>query len=81
MEVKYGAVPPESPPVEAHRMAVAQMIQPYIEAGCNHVLALDYGALVSSGDLGQAAAGGRRLSECYQELRRLNRQATLAVPA
>jgi phthiodiolone/phenolphthiodiolone dimycocerosates ketoreductase len=60
---------------------VAQMIQPYIEAGCNHVLALDYGALVSSGDLGQAAAGGRRLSECYQELRQLNRQPTLTASA
>src|SRR4051812_18421118 len=29
----------------------------------------------SSGDLGQVAADGRRLTECHQELRRLNGQA------
>lgn len=55
---------------------VARMVQPYIEAGCNHVMLGDYGSLVNSGDMGQAVEGTRRLSETFDHLRRLNGQPT-----
>jgi phthiodiolone/phenolphthiodiolone dimycocerosates ketoreductase len=57
---------------------VAEQVQPYIEAGCTHVRVLDYGALVTSGSLGEAAAGGNRLTDCYEHLRKLNGQPSLA---
>jgi phthiodiolone/phenolphthiodiolone dimycocerosates ketoreductase len=50
---------------------VAEMIFPFIEAGCNHVMIGDYGALVNAGDMGQAVEGSRRLVECFDHLRRL----------
>jgi hypothetical protein len=55
---------------------VAEMIQPFIEAGATHVMIGDYGALVNSGDMGQAVEGSRRLAECFDHLRRLNGQPT-----
>lgn len=55
---------------------VAKMVQPFIEAGATHVLLGDYGSLVMSGDMGSAVEGSRRLAECFDHLRRLNRQPT-----
>jgi phthiodiolone/phenolphthiodiolone dimycocerosates ketoreductase len=53
---------------------VAKMIQPFIEAGCTHVMIGDYGALVTSGDMGSAVNGARRLAETFDGLRELNGQ-------
>jgi phthiodiolone/phenolphthiodiolone dimycocerosates ketoreductase len=52
------------------------MIQPFIEAGANHVMLGDYGSLVTAGDMGSAVEGSRRLAECFDHLRRLNGQPT-----
>jgi len=57
---------------------VAGMIQPFVDAGCNHVMIGDYAALVNSGDMGQAVEGSRRLTECFAHLRRLNGQPETA---
>ena len=54
--------------------AVAKMIQPFIDAGANHVMIGDYGALVTSGDMGSAVSGARRLAETFAALRRQNGQ-------
>jgi len=60
---------------------VAKMIQPFIEAGANHVMLGDYGSLVMAGDMGSAVDGSRRIAECFDHLRRLNGQPTkLAEP-
>jgi phthiodiolone/phenolphthiodiolone dimycocerosates ketoreductase len=53
---------------------VARMIQPFIDAGANHIMLGDYGSLVSAGDMGSAVDGSRRLAECFDHLRRLNGQ-------
>ena len=42
---------------------VAKMIQPFIEAGTNHVMLGDYGSLVTAGDMGSAVDGSRRLAD------------------
>ena len=55
---------------------VAHMIQPFVEAGANHVMLGDYGSLVMAGDMGSAVDGSRRLAECFDHLRRLNGQPT-----
>jgi phthiodiolone/phenolphthiodiolone dimycocerosates ketoreductase len=55
---------------------VAGMIQPFIDAGANHVMLGDYGSLVAAGDMGSALDGSRRLAECFNQLRRLNGQPT-----
>jgi phthiodiolone/phenolphthiodiolone dimycocerosates ketoreductase len=59
---------------------VANMIQPFIEAGANHVMLGDYGSLVMAGDMGSAVDGSRRLAECFDHLRRLNGQPTKLAP-
>lgn len=53
---------------------VAGMIQPFIEAGCNHVMIGDYGSLVTSGDMGQALEGSQRITALFDHLRKLNGQ-------
>ena len=62
---------------------VAKMIQPFIDAGANHIMIGDYGALVTSGDMGSAVSGARRLAECFAALRRQNGQTepVAAAPA
>ncbi|HEY1970027.1 MAG TPA: LLM class flavin-dependent oxidoreductase [Pseudonocardia sp.] len=60
---------------------VARQVQPYVEAGCNHVMLGDYGSLVNSGDMGQAVEGTRRLTETFDHLRRMNGQRPLALAA
>jgi phthiodiolone/phenolphthiodiolone dimycocerosates ketoreductase len=53
---------------------VAEQVQPFIEAGANHILIVDFGSLISTGDMGDAVAGSNRLVECYNHLRKLNGQ-------
>lgn len=60
---------------------VAKQIQPFIDAGATHVMIGDYGALATSGDMGSAVSGARRLAETFDALRRLNGQATSTAAA
>jgi hypothetical protein len=55
---------------------VATQMQRYVEAGANHIIAADYGGLVTVGDMDDAAQVARRLHETYDHMRRLNGQPT-----
>ena len=55
---------------------VADQLQRYVEAGANHIIAADYGGLVTVGDMDDAAQVARRLHETYDHMRRLNGQPT-----
>lgn len=51
---------------------VADQLQPYIEAGATHVLALNYADLVLTGDFGDATGGGGAMLELIDVMRQRN---------
>jgi phthiodiolone/phenolphthiodiolone dimycocerosates ketoreductase len=51
---------------------VAAQLQPYIEAGATHVLALNYADLVLTGDFGDATGGAGEMLELIDIMRRRN---------
>lgn len=51
---------------------VAAQLQPYIDAGATHVLALNYADLILTGDFGDATSGGRSMIELIEILRAQN---------
>lgn len=61
-------------------LEVAKQIQPYIEAGANHIVLLDYGSFVSSGDFGDQVRGSRRMLDTINHLRRFNGQPEKSPP-
>lgn len=55
---------------------VAQMIQPYIEAGCNYVFVADYTGVVTTGDWGDAKDKPNYVAQTFAASRRMNGIAT-----
>lgn len=52
----------------------AEQIQPYIEAGCNYVCAVNYAGLVGAGDWAGGATGSKVMDDTFAHLRKLNGQ-------